>query len=529
MAAAVGTPISPPPLHSGPIHQQYQQNQSPWISHSVNRSTEFLSAARTAFKILQQQHHARQLRREEGGGSHSYDNNTQPLLPEWMENINPMELNLYQSSEPYFGDADHHDTNDNALSLIRDSQTLLHLLDAHLAELHTLVRRRGHTNDPTLEIQSLMEKFQESAREIKDVCDSLRLAGTRPYYDYSGGSSSDGGGVAMSSSSQRRKHYEMLSQQLENQAKERTDLLKMELETRSQVLRDQSHRRKLLASGGGGGPAAGIPAAINSGNGGSNVISASLGKRGIQSVTRLPAQNTAALNASSQFQSPLFTATSGGSTAYKMNGTASAAAAAAAAAANTTYSGYAGYAGSSTTAIPSASASSGSVGAGGYAGYGGTLSAPPSFATGMRQRKQPNSQYDQQPSQPISQIQIDSGNEDNDYNEKYNKSSSPNSSMTQQISMRREQRATHMRAQQARLAEKSIAELGVMFHKMSSLIVAQGETLERIEDDVESAGLDIDAGHDELVKVYGMTKGNRGLILKVFGVLIFLIIFMKLY
>lgn len=431
-----------------------------------------------------------------------------------------MELNLYQSSKPYFGDAEHHDTNDNALSLIRDSQTLLHLLDAHLAELHTLVRRRGHTNDPTLEIQSLMEKFQESAREIKDVCDSLRLAGTRPYYDYSGGSSSDGGGVAMSSSSHRRKHYEMLSKQLENQAKERTDQLKLELETRSQVLRDQSHRRKLLASGGVGGPAAGITAAMNSGNGGSNVMSASLGKRGIQSVTRLPAQNTAALNASSQFQSPLFTATSGGSTAYNMNGTASAAA-------NTTYSGYAGYAGSSTTAIPSASASSGSVGAGGYAGYGGTLSAPPSFATGMRQRKQPTtSQYDQQPSQPKSQIQIDSGNEDNDYNEKYNKSSS---SMTQQISMRREQRATHMRAQQARLAEKSIAELGVMFHKMSSLIVAQGETLERIEDDVESAGLDIDAGHDELVKVYGMTKGNRGLILKVFGVLIFLIIFMKLY
>ena len=52
------------------------------------------------------------------------------------------------------------------------------------------------------------------------------------------------------------------------------------------------------------------------------------------------------------------------------------------------------------------------------------------------------------------------------------------------------------------------------------------ELLERIEDDVEAAELDIDAGHDELVKVYGMTKGNRGLILKVFGILIFLIIFM---
>jgi len=125
-------------------------------------------------------------------------------------------------------------------------------------------------------------------------------------------------------------------------------------------------------------------------------------------------------------------------------------------------------------------------------------------------------------------VQIDSGGGDEN-EDKYNKSSESSSSMQQQISQRREQRATHARAQQARLAERSIAELGVMFTKMSTLISQQGEVLERIEDDVEAAGMDIDAGHNELVKVYGMTKGNRGLILKVFGILIFLIIFFKLY
>ncbi|KAL3764917.1 hypothetical protein ACHAWU_003777 [Discostella pseudostelligera] len=515
-AAVIPTLGSPPPLHNGPQHLQHQHHQSPWTSHSVNRSTEFLSAARTAFKILQQQQHSRQQQLQSGGGNGNIPNDTQQLLPEWMANLNPMELKLYQtSSSSYHNETDHNDT-DNALSLIRDSQTLLQLLDAHLAELHTLVRRRGHTNDPTLEIQSLMEKFQESAREVKDVCDSLRLAGTRPYYNnYNGGTRS------AASSSHRRKHYEMLSQQLESLAKERTDQLKLELETRSQVLRDQSHRRKFLASGAGG---VGGPAAANSISSGSNAMSASLGTRRMQPLTRLPAQNTVALNAASQFQSPLFTATVGGSAAT-MNASAS----------TTNNNAYAGYAGSSATAIPLVSTTSATSIGGqvGYAGYGGTLSPPPSFATGMRQRKQQNShpspyqmQSQQQSTQPKSHIQIDNGNEDNGYNEKYNKSSS---SMTQQISMRREQRATHMRAQQARLAEKSIAELGVMFHKMSSLIVQQGETLERIEDDVESAGLDIDAGHDELVKVYGMTKGNRGLILKVFGVLIFLIIFMKLY
>jgi hypothetical protein len=109
------------------------------------------------------------------------------------------------------------------------------------------------------------------------------------------------------------------------------------------------------------------------------------------------------------------------------------------------------------------------------------------------------------------------------YEDKYDKSSSgSSSSMRREISQRREQRATQARAQQARLAERSIAELGGMFTKMSTLISQQGEVLERIEDNVEAAGMDIDAGHDELVKVYGMTKDNRGLVLKVFGILFFL-------
>jgi hypothetical protein len=49
-----------------------------------------------------------------------------------------------------------------------------------------------------------------------------------------------------------------------------------------------------------------------------------------------------------------------------------------------------------------------------------------------------------------------------------------------------------------------------------------------MEDDVEATSGDINACH-ELVKVYGYTMGNRGLIVKVFGVLIFLIVFMRFY
>eukprot|EP00579_Thalassiosira_antarctica_P001153 CAMPEP_0201868614 /NCGR_PEP_ID=MMETSP0902-20130614/2419_1 /ASSEMBLY_ACC=CAM_ASM_000551 /TAXON_ID=420261 /ORGANISM="Thalassiosira antarctica, Strain CCMP982" /LENGTH=460 /DNA_ID=CAMNT_0048393973 /DNA_START=21 /DNA_END=1403 /DNA_ORIENTATION=- len=454
--------ISPPP-NGTLLHPQ-----PPWKSNAVNRSNEFLSASRTALKIAQQ-HRQRQQGELGGYDRQSSDANA---LPEWMANLSPLELKLYQQPPPAVYDS-HND--DDTLALIQDSQTLLQLLDTHLSELHSLVRRRGHTNDPTLEIQSVIEKFQEGAKEVKDVCDSLRLAGTQPCN-------------SNRSSTQRRKHYELLSLQLESQAKERMDQLKKDLETRSQVLRDQSHRRKLLASGGG----AGLGSGVGQGSANSNPM----GTRTTQ-PTRLPPQNKAAVNASSQFQSPLFTATSGGAVGKK-NGPSA-------------YSGYAGYGGSSTNGSK-----------GGYAGYGGTTSAPPSFATGMRQRKQQQ--------QPKSHMQIDSGNEDNDYKDKYNKSQDDTTtSVQQQISIRREKRATQSRTHQARLAEKSIAELGVMFTKMSSLVSQQGEILERIEDDVEAAGGDIDAGHDELVKVYGMTKGNRGLILKVFGILIFLIIFMKLY
>jgi hypothetical protein len=66
---------------------------------------------------------------------------------------------------------------------------------------------------------------------------------------------------------QQGKHYEMLSQQLEERAQDQdgTDLLKKEIETRSQVLRDQSLQQKLLAMGGSassGGNGSGVGALV---------------------------------------------------------------------------------------------------------------------------------------------------------------------------------------------------------------------------------------------------------------------------
>jgi hypothetical protein len=506
----------------GSLHTPAQRHPEP--AADVDRSVEFLSAARTALRISQQRHRQRRRQHEhlaDDGGDYDGDDNGIPPLPGWLADLDPSNLTLYRGrSRARFADDDDGDADDggggrcdDARTLVSDARSLLKLLDSHLADLHGLVRRRGHTNDPTIEIQSLMEKFEEGAREVRDVCDMLRNAGSRPPPPRDDEYGMHSLHPSSSSSSQRRKHYEMLSSQLEAQAKERTDALRGELETRSRVLREQSHRRRMLASGGGA-----IGVGVGAGGGGisESVITSSAGARtAIQHPTmaRLPVRNDAAA-ASSQFQSPLFTATSGGKVAAAGFATTATArrntpssSSSSSFAASSSYPAYAGYGGSAPTTTTTA------------VGYGGASSMP---AMGMRHRRH------HAPGEK-SRVQIDGGGGDDDRDDKYDKSSPSGSSMQMQISQRRERRATHARAQQARLAERSITELGVMFTKMSTLISQQGEVLERIEDDVEAAGMDIDAGHDELVKVYGMTKGNRGLILKVFGILIFLIIFMKLY
>ena len=72
-----------------------------------------------------------------------------------------------------------------------------------------------------------------------------------------------------------------------------------------------------------------------------------------------------------------------------------------------------------------------------------------------------------------------------------------------------------------------LADLTNMFGKMSEMIRNQGETLTKIEDDVEAGHDNVNEGAKEIGKLYEITKGNRSLIIKVFAILIFFIIAMK--
>ena len=66
--------------------------------------------------------------------------------------------------------------------------------------------------------------------------------------------------------------------------------------------------------------------------------------------------------------------------------------------------------------------------------------------------------------------------------------------------------------------------MGQLFTQMSSLVLEQGETLQRIEDDVEGGLVDTEDGYKNMVDYQNITKGNRALVVKVFAVLVFMVV-----
>ena len=65
--------------------------------------------------------------------------------------------------------------------------------------------------------------------------------------------------------------------------------------------------------------------------------------------------------------------------------------------------------------------------------------------------------------------------------------------------------------------------MGALFSQMASLIVEQGETIVRIEDDVETGLQETTEGQKSMEYLYEITKGNRSMIIKIFGLLVFFI------
>jgi t-SNARE complex subunit (syntaxin) len=82
----------------------------------------------------------------------------------------------------------------------------------------------------------------------------------------------------------------------------------------------------------------------------------------------------------------------------------------------------------------------------------------------------------------------------------------------------------HTRMKGAQQIERAVAQLGELFTQMSSLVLQQGETIQRIEDDVEIGVENTAEAHKSMERFYEISKGNRSMIFKIFGLLIFFIV-----
>ncbi|CEG45955.1 hypothetical protein F443_15955 [Plasmopara halstedii] len=71
--------------------------------------------------------------------------------------------------------------------------------------------------------------------------------------------------------------------------------------------------------------------------------------------------------------------------------------------------------------------------------------------------------------------------------------------------------------------ESTIVEITNMYTRMASMVAQQGEIISRIDDDIHIAQTNVEAAHDELLKLFNMVQSNRSLIVKIFLVLVVVI------
>ena len=469
-------------------------------SHAVSRSSELLSCAKTALKIAKANQSAADTVSANGDGS---DPSLSPSYNPFIKDMSVESLSLHNVAVAPLD-------SQTVVSILEDGVVLLRAMDFGLKKLGGLVRRRGHTNDPTMEISALVQQLEQDYKELEDFCGNL--------VERCSSNSSRG----RRSSKQAKKHWELVASWFQQVATHQSVQLKGILKLRGTVLADQAQRRKLVqqqqqskTSKDGSGPSTPStekPSAVSS---------------------RRPVV-AASATATPLFDSPLFTATQRASTMTQRNqngkgygssrsnlypassasapgGPVTTSPAVTSTAKTQGFYNDGGYGGATTTTGQSATTSPYGYGGsyyGGGAGYGGSVGSQVGF--GMRQRKagtvSSSQNYTQQEQEQDSADVVQ-----------------------QQIQERQAQRETAQRLAESQQAERTLGELGTLFGKMSTLISQQGEVLEKVEDDVEAAFVDVMAGQEELTKLYSIKKGNRPLILKTFAILNFLIIFMRFY
>jgi len=77
------------------------------------------------------------------------------------------------------------------------------------------------------------------------------------------------------------------------------------------------------------------------------------------------------------------------------------------------------------------------------------------------------------------------------------------------------------RADAMHTIESTIVELGGIFTQLAHMVKEQEEMVQRIDSNVEDTALNVEMGHNEILKYFQSVTSNRWLMVKIFGVLIF--------
>ncbi|XP_013187344.1 syntaxin-5 [Amyelois transitella] len=97
---------------------------------------------------------------------------------------------------------------------------------------------------------------------------------------------------------------------------------------------------------------------------------------------------------------------------------------------------------------------------------------------------------------------------------------------TQQFALRDDSDSyVQQRAETMHNIESTIVELGGIFQQLAHMVKEQDEAIGRIDANIHDAEMNVEAGHREILKYFQNVTGNRALMFKVFGVLIFFFIF----
>jgi len=77
------------------------------------------------------------------------------------------------------------------------------------------------------------------------------------------------------------------------------------------------------------------------------------------------------------------------------------------------------------------------------------------------------------------------------------------------------------RADAMHTIESTIVELGGIFSQLANMVKEQEEMVQRIDSNVDDTALNVEMGHNEILKYFQSVTSNRWLMIKIFGVLIF--------